>query len=188
MRIRWLALATASVLLLPSAASSQDGGKAGLVVTLPASIGVTWNVSPHVALRPDASFSGSWADSTTDPAGATATATNRAVGVGIAALLYLRRQEGLKLYVVPRFGYGRATSDGASPGSASHTSSTNYQVSGSFGAEHSLSRRFAIFGELGLSYSRVRTTNSRDQTIYTGTKSTTQALGTRASVGTILSF
>lgn len=66
MRIRWLAFPIVPVFLPPSAASAQDRGKAGIVVTIPASIGVTWNVSPHVALRPDASIGGSWASSASD--------------------------------------------------------------------------------------------------------------------------
>lgn len=188
MRIRWLAFPVVSMLLLPSAASAQDRAKAGIVVAIPASIGVTWNVSSHVALRPDASFSGTWADSTTDPAGATATARSHAVTVGIAALFYLRQQESLNLYLVPRVVYGWAASEGGSPGTRSHTSGSTYQVSGSFGAEHHLSRRFAVFGELGLSYATARTTNSLDQAVYPGTKSTTKGLGTRASVGTTLYF
>jgi hypothetical protein len=189
MRKRWPLFLILSVLLVPSVAAAQDGGGTGLVMSYPAAIGVVWDVSPHVALRPSASFSAGWSDQTALAGGSgSASGSNRGFAVGIAVLFYVAQRESLSLYVTPQFSYGRSRSTSSSSqagAGAQHGSSAAYGFSGSFGAEHPISKRFGVFGEVGFTYSDQRSNTSASQF---ASSTTLRSLGTRGSVGTILHF
>ncbi len=195
MRKVWPLVLFASLLLFPSVATAQERGKAGVVMAFPASIGATFDVSPRVALRPDVSFSSSWSDSSSPSSSATASSNGYGVAVNIAALLYLRKRESLNLYFVPRFGYGHSHSTSSSSSSSStgggvtqDAAANVYSISASFGAEHPISRRFGVFGELGFGYSKSLASSAVSMAMNPVTNSTSRGVGTRASVGTILYF
>lgn len=145
-------------------ASAQDGGRVGLVMGYPQSVGVIWQVADRLAVRPEIAFSWTSAETTTITLG-TGTSCGCSVppagpndsvrvGVGASALLYFGQWDGLRLYAGPRFLY--STTDNGVPTEFPAVSST-YLTAGLFGAQYSLGRRFAVFGETGLHYSRTNT-------------------------------
>ncbi|HET9360700.1 MAG TPA: hypothetical protein VFO58_13195 [Vicinamibacterales bacterium] len=158
---------TAAVLLVPSSLYAQDDPAFGLVTGYPANIGVIWHVSERVAVRPDFNFT--WFSTE----GAFSDSDTTAIGIGISVLFYARATDQLRLYFVPRFGYGRTST---STPNIDPTETT--QGSGSFGAQYSLHRRFAVFGEAGVLFSHA-----------TGEFTTSSnSWGTRTGVGVIVYF
>src|SRR5262252_8279767 len=170
-----LLIALAACLLLPAGASAQDTPRFGIVMGFPAAVGILWNVSDRVALRPMIDWSRSSSESTTTISGlppgiptiTTTTTTNISgwnLGAGVSALFYLTKADALRTYVSPGFSYARGSStiDTTVTGSRGlptplptgpvTTRSSNYTTFGAFGAQYTLGQRFGIFGELGLSY------------------------------------
>ena len=80
------------------------------------------------------------------------------IGAGLSGLIYVGRWDELRTYVSPRFSYSRTRTSGTSTGSSSEITSRSYLTSGSFGAQYSLGRRFGVFGEIGLAYTSMNTT------------------------------
>jgi hypothetical protein len=158
-------------------ASAQETGAVGLTMSFPAAVGIAWQATDALAIRPDFTFSNSGSDSLTT--------SSTAVGVGVSALFYVRKWDSLRAYVSPRFGYQRSSFTFS--GSPSAPSTNTYTGSGSVGAEYQLHRRFAVFAETGLAYSRA---HSADTTLAPGVPLTTSShtWGTRAGVGAILYF
>jgi hypothetical protein len=209
----WSTTGTALVLLTGLALSArpcaaQEPARVGLTMGYPASVGVIWHASDAVALRPELSFTHAWTDSTNALPVLTSTSTSEStgIGVGVSGLLYARKWDALRAYVSPRLAYSRSTGSTTSgdlvggvpvipvtPGTPAlpslptvSTTISSYLIAGSFGAEYSLARRFALFGEVGYGYSR---TSSSSATGGVATlKLTTNATGTRTGVGVILYF
>src|SRR4051812_19561952 len=148
-------------------ARAQDTPRFGLTMGYPAAVGVLWNVSKRVAIRPQIDWTRSSTESTTTTtittlvptfptipptlttSTSTITTTNSTqrwnVGVGAAALIYLRRDGALRTYVAPGFSYARSTAsvssttmssgDFLAPGSPvapTAIESSNYTTSGVF--------------------------------------------------------
>jgi len=162
--------------VLPSAASAQDAPKAGLVITSSSSVGILWHASERVALRPEfvvASSKGSL------EAGG-AELTQRTLSPGFSVLFYTRsRSEDFRPFVAPRYVYGRSHGKSTStiaPGVVESTLVT-HSASVTGGAEYVPHRRFGIFGELGIAYSRAEPANT-----------VTQSWSIRSVVGAILYF
>jgi len=158
-------------------ASGQETGAVGLTMSFPAAVGIVWQATDALAIRPDFTFSNSSSDSLST--------SNSAVGVGVSALFYVRKWDGLRAYLSPRFGYQRSSF--AVSGSFASPSTNTYSGSGSVGAEYQLHPRFAVFAETGLAYSRAKT---GDTTLAPGfpIQSSSHTWGTRAGVGAILYF
>ena len=79
--------------------------------------------------------------------------------------------------------------------SATGTSGHANFVSGSFGAQYALGRRFSVFGELGLGFSRTTTSPTPSSTSIAAGGSTSivgtsssSTLGTRSGAGVVLYF
>jgi hypothetical protein len=89
----------------------------------------------------------------------------------------------LRAYVVPRHAYSRSSNESEGPFSGVNFESTTTGHTGgvSFGAQHALGERFAIFGELGLVYERGRTD-------VTTTELRRRSFGTRSGVGVVVYF
>src|SRR5262249_5951485 len=91
MRARIVAAATTALLLAPLGARGQDDPKVGLTTGVPGAGGVIWQMSNHVALRPEFTWTRTSIDlpSTTDPVAGTittsATSDNWQTGVGLSA-------------------------------------------------------------------------------------------------------
>lgn len=184
-------------------AQAQESGRFGITMGYPASIGFIWHLSDRVAIRPEISFSQNTADSTstivftsngTRVTTVSSTAANDqwTVGVGASALLYVGRWESLRTYVSPRFVYTRNSATSTETTSATVTSiqpasefiSQSYFVSGAFGAQYALGRRFGVFGEVGLGFSH----NTTDSTQNGAGTSRGHTIGSRTGAGVILYF
>jgi hypothetical protein len=169
-----LALLLCSVIADPAAA--QDAGDTGLTVSAPSAIGLIWHFSPKWAVRPEFAFG--FGES--DGEGSTLDLSTHSATLAGSALFYMGRWEKLQTYVSPRLSYSRS---GSSIESGVDSSSDGWGVSGSFGAQYSLSERFAVFAEAGLGYSRATAENS-----LTTLDRTSWTFGTRTQIGATLYF
>jgi hypothetical protein len=150
-------------------------------MAVPGAIGLIWQATDGLAIRPDLTFSQSGSDS-----GASLTASSTSVGVGVSALFYVRKWDDLRAYLSPRFGYQRSSVTFA--GSSPLSPSTNaYSGAGSVGVEYLLHRRFAVFAETGLGYTHSDVTGATSSPALS-VDSSSHTWGTRAGVGAILYF
>ena len=198
-------MAAVTFAFLANTASAQDTPKLGVTMGYP-SIGVIWHVTDGVALRPEVSVAKSTGEFTTTTSfsfgGTTTTSTSVSttdtwqIGVGLSALIYVSTHDALRTYVSPRWTYTRLSSDSSSnlPTATGTSGHANF-VSGSFGAQYALGRRFSVFGELGLGFSRTVTSPLPSITsLAPGASSsivgssTTSTLGTRTGAGVVLYF
>src|SRR5262245_31016959 len=119
--MRHFVFAAIAACLLPRAAAAQDTPKLGLVMGYPAQVGILWNLSEKVAIRPEVNWTHSTSESpvtstTFGPTGVTTTTQSltttesNAFGVGVSALLHVWKQDALRVYVSPRFAYARQSS------------------------------------------------------------------------------
>ena len=152
------------MLFAASFASAQEKGQVGLGMGYPGSVLLLWHVTDNIAVRPEIAFSTSGTDT------GSVTGSGWSYGVGVSGLLYAGKWESLRTYVSPRFTYNRSSSTtttnllspnviGLPPPSVSFSSSTkstatNKRGGGSFGAQYAVHKRFSVFGEVGLDYSR----------------------------------
>jgi hypothetical protein len=162
-----LMLAVSVALSVGANALAQDAGQIGVTLGYPSAVGVIWHVTDNIAVRPEISFS---TGSTESPAlsstfslpdlsanlGETSSTT---VTAGVSGLFYLAEWDKLRAYLSPRYTYARLTSESGSTFSTDARNSA-YTVTGSFGAQYQLHRRFAVFGETGFGYNHSRTTFS----------------------------
>ena len=81
-------------------AQAQEKSHVGLTMSFPGAVGVIWQATDGLAIRPDFVFSQS---------GATSLSSNLSVGVGVSALFYVEKWDNLRAYVSPRFGYQRSS-------------------------------------------------------------------------------
>jgi opacity protein-like surface antigen len=176
-------------------ASAQDAGPIGLVTGYPATIGILWRASERVAIRPEISFQGQWSDSTGLTSQGTLAGTTSTSGTstsfGAAVLVYFGGREGLRPYFSPRFMFNATSSEASSSSAVGGSSGAShyYSISGSAGAEYALGRRFAVFGELGIGYTYLSSSNQFAGTVSGGTStSTNDTLATRTAVGVIIWF
>ena len=190
------------VVLVPCVSAAQDTPRFGIVMGYPAQVGVLWSLGDRFALRPELNWTHSTTETTTvqtifNIAGVTtntvtATSETNSVGPGISALIYVSTREGLRIYVVPRFAYTRATSstDLGIPVPPNvtvpaDTTSSSYNVSGSLGAQYSVAKHFGLFGEVGLAFGRT-TISPGSSIVRIDNKNRT--VGLRSGAGVILFF
>lgn len=138
-----------AVLLTCAAAAAQEppaDRRFGLTVGYPASsspaggvIGLIWQRSDRLALRPEVSFN------------STTTSTNHSwfVGATLTTLCYVHPKDGVIAYVGPRLAYTRSTSGGS-------VVSSTYGIGGTAGLQYALTRRIGLYGEIGLGYAYAR--------------------------------
>lgn len=168
-------------------AHAQDDPRVGLTMGYPTAVGVVLRVTDRIAIRPELDVS-----RTTVTTDSTSTvfpnerdeSTSRLIRPGISALIYVGRLEGLRTYVSPRFSYSSAKTTQSD--SSSEPETTTYLASGSFGAEHRFSDRFAVFGELGIEYARSSFNVTALPTLSLSTRRTT--VGARSGAGIVLYF
>ena len=172
----------------------------------PSAIGVLWQVADRVALRPEATLAkGSSESSSSNPivgaAGTSAPSDNWQFGIGLSALFYVSRTDGLRTYVTPRFAYSKTSGSANLAGSpvSSTSDGRTYTTSGSFGAQYAVARHFGVFGEVGVSYTSATTETSTVETITTAigivptvftirSENHTHTVGTRSGAGVIFFF
>ena len=165
-------------------ASAQDAHVFGVTMGYPASVGVLWQVTDGLALRPELSFAhiSSEIENESPIIGDSSTDGN-AVSVGLSALFYLAKWDMTRAYVVPRYAYSKTTTsiEGPFAGLDRDQTSNGHVFGVSFGAQHALGERFSLYGELGLQYDR-----STTETATTELRRST--FGTRSGVGVVLYF
>lgn len=210
MRARSIASCVGLALLMSAPAVAQEHGQVGLSMGYPASVGILWHVSDRVAIRPEISLVQSSTTTTvvttvtfTTPAGTqtqttqgefTTDSTN--VGTGVSGLFYLWKRESLSAFVTSRYAYTRgtgATSGSGVAGTPTEITTSNHVVSGSFGAQYALGRRFSVFGEIGLGYTDTRVDNASAISVSPNGSSTisatsTHGVSTRSGAGVVFYF
>ena len=212
--MRIFPLTTIACLLVAAAAnaSAQPARTFGVTMAYPASIGVLWQASQRLAIRPDLSVSWSSTESSSDsiggglipPISIETKSDGYTLGVGVSALWTVARWDALRAYVAPRAGYTRLSATtttratttvppgGVIPGLPTiptlerTNTSSGYQVGGAFGAQHSLVERFAIFGEVGINYSSSE--SAGDETVAFLPTIRGRNVGIRSGVGVIFFF
>jgi hypothetical protein len=157
-------------------AYAQGAGKIGLEMSTGNTLGLVWQVSDNVAIRPEFAFNKSSTDSTTGST--TITTDANGIGASGSVLFYTSKHDALRTYLTPRFDFIRSKS---TTGSTERTSKA-YSLSGSFGAQYGLGDRFQVFGEFGLQAGW-----APEQTIGT-TTTKSSGFGTRSAVGVAFIF
>jgi len=177
-------------------AFAQSTHKLGVVMGYPTAAGVLWHVGDRIALRPDFSVTRQQVETTTTTMFVNTTETFTSstdtwnTSLGLSALFYLGPQEDLRFYVSPRLAWlwTRGSSEnslGSSGLTPRDVDTDGYLVSGAFGAQYSVSDRFRVFGELGVTYSK-----QDDDTELSGSRFTTSltGFGLRSGVGIVVYF
>src|SRR5881394_3551642 len=95
-----IVLSVVALWLSSTAAQAQDEPKIGLTMGYPSAIGVLWQLTDRVAIRPEVTATrGSSEGLSTDPilgtAGTSTPSDNWQVAVGLSGLFYLTRDGGL---------------------------------------------------------------------------------------------
>jgi hypothetical protein len=175
----------------------------GVSVAYPGAIGAIWQPSARLAFRPDFAFSYSHSDEGEIDAGG----SGWTFGTHISGLIYLRSQTPFRIYVVPRYGYRRTTSEISTtftipslpisiPGLTLPSTTTTLRTkriehagAGLVGGEYHVGDHFGIFGEFGMEY--VHGTSSSSQQLLGVTSSSSASawnVGTTTSVGVNVYF
>jgi hypothetical protein len=181
---RPLALALLFILLLlPTDSLAQETLRVGISISAPSSVGLFWQASEKVAIRPEFSFSTS--DVSSDESITQSNGSN--YNLSVAGLFYLHKWDELRAYVSPRFSYTHATTDLTSQSGTQLVSSSSdiYGFSGSFGAQYMLGRRFAVFGETGLSFAHQ---NSETESTVSVGDTNVDTFSVRNAVGVVFYF
>jgi hypothetical protein len=160
-----LMLAVSVVLSVGANALAQDAGQIGITMGYPSAVGIIWQVTDNVAVRPEISFSTTSTESPAISSGLSlpgvsddlGKSSSTTVAFGASGLFYFGEWDKLRAYVSPRYTYTRLMSDAGSTFSTDARNSL-YSVTGSFGAHYQFHRRFAVFGETGFGYAHTRTT------------------------------
>jgi hypothetical protein len=182
-------LAVAALATFPCQAAAQSG-QLGLSIGFPASLGVLWQPSALVGIRPEFTFELFDAESTSvSRLGTSRFSTDtRLVGVGVSALFRVYREENLSLYVSPRYVHRRGKTSVVQdvPANVFVAGSDDreiegHSITGSLGARYELGERFGVFGELGVDHSREDTTDP-------ATESRIARTGIRSGVGVVVSL
>ena len=176
MRLRHV-LVCCTLMLPCSEAVAQDTRNVGITMGYPASIGVLWHATDKVAIRPDFAFSGNSLTETP-----TVKNSTRNVAIGVSALFYIRKDDHVRTYVVPRLDYSRSSSSQSAVSStpALGTARWDADLAGSFGAQCALGDRFSVFAEVGVGVS-----HSTLPVLPGITSGSANSWGTRSGVGVI---
>jgi hypothetical protein len=188
-------------LLLPRPSSAQDPPRFGLVFAFPAEIGVAIKATDRITIRPGFDMSKSSTETTqtiTLPIPGTTSTTTTATGDAwtvsgeVAALFYLSAPDAFRTYLAPRVAYGHSsttvpflTANTSSEPAAFTTTTSTYDVSGTFGAQYTLGRRFVVFGEAGPRYRRSK---NQPSTGFFQSQSTSRSIGIQSGIGVIVYF
>src|SRR4051812_40776 len=101
MRARHILSALVICTACARSSNAQEPGRVGLTIAFPASVGIVWEATDNLAVRPDFAFSQASSDSLTS--------SSNAAGFGVSVLLYVRKWDALRAYVAPRFSYMRTS-------------------------------------------------------------------------------
>ena len=177
----------AILLCVSRPALAQEAGQTGLTIGFPGAIGMIFHVSEGVAVRPDFTFSRSSSDNGCQAAQQHGVELRRRRQRtflhrdGARPRWYLL-QSSFRLLAFQQ----RQRRDSATVASTSH--SNTYQYSGSFGLQYMPVRRFGVYGEAGVQYSRSDSVFTAGSPSTSSGKSTGSSVGTRAGIGLVWYF
>ena len=158
---RLSSLVTIAVMMCGTA-RAQEPGKIGITMGYPASVGVIWDATKAIAIRPVITYAGA----SSDGGGLTSQSSNWTVGVNLSALLYVKKYDNVRTYVSPSYRYSHArtsiTPSTTIQGGVSSldTSLNSNGGSGTFGAEYAPGSRVRIYGEVGFVFAHMTTSSS----------------------------
>jgi len=185
------ALIVATFVTLPPEAIAQTARPLGLSIGYPTAVGVLWQPSERIGIRPELVLEFVDAEATSDLGFATSRNSNefRQVGIGISALFLVHREENLSLYVSPRYVHvrGSNTTERRDAPAATigfgeeSTKTTSHVVAGSLGVRYVLNSRFGVFGEAGIEQHRSTSSDSQFVSRFAST-------AIRSGVGVVLYF
>jgi len=208
-RFRIIVIALAIAVMSSSAASAQEGGQIGIGMGYPGSISFVWHITDAIAVRPDFRFRST---------GGSSDVTTTTTAFGISGLWYFARHDALRIYAAPRFEYAHTSlayeisligvfdfpelsaSGVPIPQIAPapiprveptlETSTSSKTLSGSFGAQYAIHKRFSVFGEAGVEYQKVGRPNFLGSLSSFISRSTDgpHSWGTQSAVGVIVYF
>jgi hypothetical protein len=181
-------------------ARAQDRGQVGIAMGYPSIVSVIWHATDRIAIQPKISFSHSSGRFAVDSdliingvvvstSSVTTSSDGWSVAPGVNVLCYVGRWDNVSAYLAPGYTFARGSSTSTttlqSPFSGAQTQTRTYsteahEVRGVFGVQYTPHRRFAVFGEHGLRYSRSTGGLSGDGTNY--------SIGNTSAVGAILYF
>ena len=174
-------LRVAVALCVPLSAFAQESPKVGIVMGLPASVGIIVPLSSGVALRPEIGFSTASLES---PLSETEAST---ISPGISVLLYFGKDEAVRPYISPRYVYRHSSSSSSALLLSSESASTSHEISGSFGVQFDAHRRFSVFGEVGLAFS-TSSVELEGLSDFLSEEPSANALSLRTAVGVVFRF
>lgn len=185
---RALLLAAVCVLLLPATSRAQERGQIGLTMGVPAAASVIWHVTDRIAVRPEITFAQVTSKADVSLPNASTETRSRQLSYGASLLWYFGASDNVRPYVSPRIAYSRITTEDSRPslpgvGDDDDDPAGTLAVSGSFGVQYTPSRRFGLFGEVGIA--RAHTAQSRSFPGIAVTTSVT-SWSTRGAMGVIL--
>jgi hypothetical protein len=137
--------------------------KVGLTMGYPTAVGLLWQVSDRVAVRPEFS----WAQDSfeSDSTFSQASSDSTGVSFAISALVSLRQWGAVRSYVAPRFETARTTTE------------TTLETP-----------PFGVFGEVGLMYARGKVEGTESLLERSSSTSRGHTVGIRSAIGVILFF
>lgn len=154
-------------------AMAQEPGRVGLLMTSDSNVGLRIEATERVAIRPEVGF----IRTTSDSLGGERTTTSWSPGLSL--LFELKSWDRTGLYLAPRWTYSRTTT-GDSPNTGS-AKAAGHAVSAMIGAQHNITDRFGVFGEVG-----VGRTSSKTESQFSTARA--HYWSTRSAVGAILFF
>ena len=193
--------AVAALILASGMANAQDRPQVGVTMTYPARIGVLWHITDRVAILPDValerfSWESEFSFGLTGPGsfiGSTSRATNITweLAPGANLLVDLARWDDVATYLTGGWSYlylretrtevttstGQGTSFPPSGTEVTKSTDSGHETRGAFGVRYVPSRRFGIYGEVGVEYRK-----SSQTTL------TSSTLRNRGAVGAIFYF
>lgn len=196
-------LAGLILLVMAGRAQAQDERALGLVMGAPLQVGLLWQATERVAVRPGMSAIRSSSDigSSIAAAGYTSESTTIHWSTGVTLLLYLTDPADLRTYVAPRYGLSRSTITsrsnlsgllpGVSPdllpdnliGGETRNTQITHEGGVAFGVQHAIGTRFRVFGEVGISFTSSSTTSGT-----TSAESSGSGAATMGGVGVVWMF
>jgi hypothetical protein len=181
-------IVTAALLLVGvgGSANAQEQGQVGVNMSTGSSVGVVWQMSDRIAIRPELAWNRSNTDSTSSisfgisPGGPTlvSTTTTSSKSTGVApelnVLFSLGTSDNVRTYLGAGYLYNRQTQTATSVTTAPlntgfvqvpprnpetrtiETTSAGHSGIAFFGAQYTPHRRIGVFGEVGVRYTRTR--------------------------------
>jgi hypothetical protein len=142
-------------------AQAQEPGKIGITMAYPASVGVIWDASKAIAIRPMITFGGT----SSNGSALTSQSSSWNIGVNLSALLYMKKYDNVRTYVSPSYRYSHSSSSLTPSTTIGGVSNIDASVNsngagGTFGAEYAPGSRVRIYGEVGFGFTHMTSSSS----------------------------